>query len=194
MPTVFKEHPDSLLQRDPHTCRHPLQPRKPRRQMFRADQTSQKDSLLQDQFGHGVTSEWHSNKPTSPEDIIIVTVQTNQLGRIESFDDPLPERYAFISHNFQLPHVLTQDMCRPQPRNFLHRLSSRVLPSNRQWQNIRAVRMPRREFLRHHKRDEEGNYAGTEPRQDWDDAMPDLATVDISARRWFQMACIGMLR
>jgi hypothetical protein len=72
-----------------------------------------------------------------------------------------------------LPHVLTCDMCRPQPRNFLRRLSSRVLPSNSEWQNLRAVRMPRREYLRHHKRDEEGNYTGTEPQQDWDDARLD---------------------
>jgi hypothetical protein len=33
--------------------------------------------------------------------------------------------------------------------------------------------MPRREYLRHHKRDEEGNYTGTEPQQDWDDARLD---------------------
>lgn len=31
--------------------------------------------------------------------------------------------------------------------------------------------MPRREYLRHHKRDGEGNYVGTEPQQEWDDAM-----------------------
>lgn len=31
--------------------------------------------------------------------------------------------------------------------------------------------MPRGEYERHHKRDKDGNYAGTEPRQDWDDAM-----------------------
>jgi hypothetical protein len=49
-------------------------------------------------FGHGVTFEWHSNVPTTPDDIIIVTVQTNALGRRESFDDPLPERYALHSH------------------------------------------------------------------------------------------------
>jgi hypothetical protein len=64
-------------------------------------------------------------------------------------------------------------MSRPQPRNFLRRLSSRILPLNNEWQNLRAVRMPRREYLRHHKRDEKGNYAGTEPQQDWDDAMLD---------------------
>lgn len=38
-------------------------------------------------------------------------------------------------------------------------------------QNIRVVRMPRYEYERHHKRDSEGNYAGTEPQQEWDDAM-----------------------
>ena len=35
---------------------------------------------------------------------------------------------------------------------------------------MRTVKMPRREYLRHFKRDGEGNYAGTEPEQDWDDA------------------------
>jgi len=43
--------------------------------------------------------------------------------------------------------------------------------ANHEWENLRAVRMPRREYLRHHKRDEEGNYAGTEPQQEWDDEM-----------------------
>lgn len=37
--------------------------------------------------------------------------------------------------------------------------------------NIRAIRMPRKEYLRHHKFDSEGNYVGTEPQQDWDDEM-----------------------
>lgn len=37
--------------------------------------------------------------------------------------------------------------------------------------DIRAVRMPRAEYLRHHKRDSSGAYAGTEPQQDWDDEM-----------------------
>lgn len=47
-------------------------------------------------FGHGVTFEWNSALPSSPDDIIIVTVRTNQLGlsRRQSFDDPLPERYV----------------------------------------------------------------------------------------------------
>lgn len=30
--------------------------------------------------------------------------------------------------------------------------------------------MPRREYLRHHRFDVDGNYAGTEPQQNWDDA------------------------
>lgn len=60
---------------------------------------------------------------------------------------------------------------RPQPRGYLRRLTSRLIHTNNEWQNLRAVRMPRREYLKHHKRDEEGNYAGTEPQQDWDDAM-----------------------
>ena len=43
--------------------------------------------------------------------------------------------------------------------------------TNNEWKNLRAVRMPRREYLKHHKRDVQGNYAGTEPEQEWDDAM-----------------------
>lgn len=31
--------------------------------------------------------------------------------------------------------------------------------------------MPRRDFLRHHRFDANGNYAGTEPQQNWDNAM-----------------------
>ena len=36
---------------------------------------------------------------------------------------------------------------------------------------MRFLRMPRRDYLRHHRHDIHGNYAGTEPQQDWDDAM-----------------------
>jgi hypothetical protein len=31
--------------------------------------------------------------------------------------------------------------------------------------------MPRREYLRHHRHDINGNYAGTEPQQNWSDDM-----------------------
>jgi hypothetical protein len=31
--------------------------------------------------------------------------------------------------------------------------------------------MPRREYHRHHRHDIHGNYAGTEPQQDWSDDM-----------------------
>lgn len=43
-------------------------------------------------FGAGVTFEWNYSTPRSPNDIILVTVRTNPLGRRQSFDDPLPER------------------------------------------------------------------------------------------------------
>ncbi|GAB7323381.1 hypothetical protein MBLNU13_g05840t2 [Cladosporium sp. NU13] len=102
-------------------------------------------------FSTGVTFEWNSTKPQSPDDIIIVTVRVNTQNCRESFDDPLPER--------------------PQSRGYLRRLASRLIYTRNEWENLRAVRMPRREYLKHHKRDEEGNYAGTEPQQDWDDDM-----------------------
>lgn len=43
-------------------------------------------------FGTGVSIEWDRTAPPSSEDIIIVTVRVNKLGRRLSFDDPLPER------------------------------------------------------------------------------------------------------
>jgi hypothetical protein len=45
-------------------------------------------------FGSGVTFKWNPNTPCSLNDITIVTVRVNQLGRRQSFDDPLPERCA----------------------------------------------------------------------------------------------------
>lgn len=122
-------------------------------------------------FGSGVTFEWNSNKPRSPEDIIIVTVRVNTQGRRQSFDDPLPERFVHSMQSCSKSKHADKKMSRPQPRGYLRRLTSRLTHTNNEWQNLRAVRMPRREYLKHHKRDEEGNYAGTEPQQDWDDAM-----------------------
>jgi len=122
-------------------------------------------------FGPGVTFDWNFKKTRSPDDIIIVTVRINQLGRRDSFDGPLPDRYARPDHSCtSSQHVLIYTS-RPQRRGFLRRLSSRLTHTHHEWENLRAVRMPRREYLRHHKRDEEGNYAGTELQQVWDDAM-----------------------
>ena len=45
-------------------------------------------------FGSGVTFEWNSNKPQSPDDIIIVTVRINTQNCRDSFDEALPERYV----------------------------------------------------------------------------------------------------
>jgi hypothetical protein len=61
----------------------------------RSDTAKTQPSTRSVPFGPGVTFEWQPNVPTTPDDIIIITVQTNWLGRRQSFDDPLPERYAF---------------------------------------------------------------------------------------------------
>jgi hypothetical protein len=59
-------------------------------------------------FGSNVTFEWSSQKPRSPDDIIIVTVRVNTQGRRQSFDDPLPERYAYPTRSYISPqHILT---------------------------------------------------------------------------------------
>ena len=77
-------------------------------------------------FGSSVTFEWNSNRLRSPDDIIIVTVRVNTLGRRKSFDDPLPERYACpIGSYISLQHVLTK----PCPdRN--HAATSAVSPQD----------------------------------------------------------------
>jgi hypothetical protein len=64
---------------------------------YASDESSSNASQLSTRsvpFGSGVTFEWNSNKPRSPEDIIIVTVRVNTQGRRQSFDDPLPERFV----------------------------------------------------------------------------------------------------
>jgi hypothetical protein len=58
-------------------------------------------------FGSGVTFQWNPNRPRSPDDIIIVSVRVNTLGRRQSFDDPLPERYADQSHHVVNISILT---------------------------------------------------------------------------------------
>ena len=59
-------------------------------------------------FGSGVTFERPHNTPPSPDDIIIVTVRINQLGRRKSFDDPLPERCACVTRtHISFQNVLT---------------------------------------------------------------------------------------
>lgn len=43
-------------------------------------------------FGSGVTIEWSTDIPQSPDDIMFVTVRISQLGRRQSFDENLPQR------------------------------------------------------------------------------------------------------
>ncbi|KAK6420687.1 hypothetical protein LTR95_016920 [Oleoguttula sp. CCFEE 5521] len=82
----------------------------------------------------------------SESDIIIITVRITPKSRRASFDDPLPDR--------------------PAPRSFIRRLSTRIsTPPDAT--KYKAVKMPRGEYLRHHRHDHEGKYVGTEPQKDW---------------------------
>lgn len=47
-------------------------------------------------------------------------------------------------------------------------MSTRLLPppEDDKWT---AVKMPRGDYRRHHIRDRDGNYAGSEPEQDWNE-------------------------
>lgn len=61
-------------------------------------------------FGAGVTFEWTHGIPPSPDDIILAMVRINPLGRRQSFDDPLPERYAvWLSKNERSRRILIQE-------------------------------------------------------------------------------------
>ncbi|QIW99850.1 hypothetical protein AMS68_005368 [Peltaster fructicola] len=101
-------------------------------------------------FGHAsaVTFERRASVPPSDDDIIMVTVKLTTKTRRQSYDDALPTR--------------------PPKRGFLRRMSTRILPPAEQ-ERWTAVKMPRGEYKRHHIRDKEGNYAGSEAQRDWDE-------------------------
>lgn len=82
--------------------------------------------------------------------------------------EPLKTIDEFL-HRLKQP--LANTHTRPAQRGFFRRLGSRIMNPYSEVKNIRAIRMPRKEYLRHHKFDSEGNYVGTEPQQDWDDEM-----------------------
>ena len=53
------------------------------------------------------------------------------------------------------------------PRSFSERIITRLYCDSDRIV-YKAVRMPRREYLKHFKRDASGTYAGTAPQHEWD--------------------------
>ncbi|GIZ47920.1 hypothetical protein CKM354_001099700 [Cercospora kikuchii] len=106
-------------------------------------------------FGAGVVYERDYQEP-SDDDVIIVTVRLSNQFRKLSVDggDELPSR--------------------PQRRSFLRRLSTRMGSgldhSAQKEERYKAVKMPRGEYKRHFRRDKDGNYAGSEPEREWNEA------------------------
>ncbi|GAB7360189.1 hypothetical protein MBLNU230_g7951t1 [Neophaeotheca triangularis] len=90
--------------------------------------------------------------PPTDDDIVIVNVRlTDKLRRSSagSFSDEL------------IP--------RPAPRSFLRRISTR-LGSPGAEDRYKAVKMPRSAYKAYFAKDKDGNYAGSEPERDWDEA------------------------
>jgi len=88
------------------------------------------------------------NQPISDDDILMVTVRLTSDFRRSSIEgcEDLPDR--------------------PSPRGFTRRLSTRWHGSVDE-EKYQAVKMPRREYRRHFKRDRDGTYIGTEPERQW---------------------------
>jgi hypothetical protein len=146
-------------------------------------------------FGSSVTFEWDSNKPRSPDDIIIVTVRVNTLGRRQSFNDPLPERYACLIYPYISPHhILTN-------RHPDHSDAAISAVSARDWHTqttngriceqsechggsiCDTISAMRKGTMLVPSRSRSGTML-----------CCGLAMVDISARRWCRMGCTRMLR
>ena len=89
--------------------------------------------------------------PPNDEEIIIATVRVT-----DSF------RRASIEGNSELP-------ARPPKRSFIRRVSTRVGSATDQCRYT-ALKMPRKDYKKYFARDREGNYAGSEPEQEWTDA------------------------
>lgn len=113
--------------------------------------------------GAGVQMERNASQTRSDDEIILVTVKLSNKERRQSYDDALPTRYVT-----QIVFVALLTGRRPPKRGFLRRMSTRILPpaDEEKW---KAVKMPRGDYKRYHIRDRDGNYAGSEPQQEWDE-------------------------
>ena len=110
--------------------------------------------------------------PPTDDEIIIATVRVRNVFRRLSVEEgaALPERSVNSLLTVPRPAILI--FISPSKRPFLSRLSSRVLYTSSPGSNDRytAIKMPRRDYKRYFACDRLGNYIGTEPKREWDDA------------------------
>jgi len=119
---------------------------------LRRDSATGPSTVQTRSLGYGIGVYHTRTKPLTDDDIQIVLVRLSKKQQPNS-SDALPD----------LPS-------RPRPRSFLRRVSTRLSRNGGEDDpQYKAVKMPRREYLRHFRRDEHGNYAGTEPEQEWDE-------------------------
>lgn len=166
---------------------------------YTSDESSTRTAQLSTRsvpFASGVTFEWSPNKPRSPDDIIIVSVRVNTLGRRNSFDDPLPERYVCSIGSLKciLACVLT-DRCPDRNHAATSAVSSRgcytQIPNGRiceQSECHDASICDTTSAMR------KGITSAPSRSRSGMTLCWSLAMVDINARRWYRMGCTKMLR